>query len=79
MSLPRIFHVNFFRKDPADQRYLWPGYGENIRVLDWVCRRLDDHVEAPGAKKTAIGWSGGWLEGMEGGRAGWVVCVLFCG
>jgi len=50
-KLPRIFGVNWFRKD-ADGKFLWPGYGENSRVLDWVCRRLEG--EADGVE-TAIG------------------------
>jgi phosphoenolpyruvate carboxykinase (GTP) len=48
-QLPRIFGVNWFRKD-ADGAFLWPGYGENSRVLDWICRRLvgeADGVETP--------------------------------
>jgi phosphoenolpyruvate carboxykinase (GTP) len=48
---PRIFYVNWFRKD-QDGKFLWPGYGENSRVLEWVFRRCDGEVEAD---ETAIG------------------------
>ena len=44
--LPKVFYVNWFRKDLDDGRYLWPGFGENARVLAWVFRRCDDAVEA---------------------------------
>ncbi|XP_069796990.1 phosphoenolpyruvate carboxykinase [GTP], mitochondrial-like isoform X2 [Narcine bancroftii] len=43
--LPRIFHVNWFRKD-REGSYLWPGFGDNCRVLDWICRRLDGEADA---------------------------------
>ncbi|HKO92101.1 MAG TPA: phosphoenolpyruvate carboxykinase domain-containing protein, partial [Polyangiaceae bacterium] len=48
---PRIFHVNWFRAD-AHGRPLWPGFGENIRVLDWVIQRVERCV---GARSTPIG------------------------
>ncbi|VDM42593.1 unnamed protein product [Toxocara canis] len=38
-KMPRIFHVNWFRKD-SNGNFLWPGYGDNIRVIDWMLRRL---------------------------------------
>ncbi len=51
-KLPRIFYVNWFRKGP-DGRYLWPGYGENSRVLEWVFDRCEG--TAPAAT-TPIGY-----------------------
>ena len=44
-KLPRIYGVNWFRKD-ADGNFLWPGYGDNSRVLEWICRRLEDEADA---------------------------------
>jgi phosphoenolpyruvate carboxykinase (GTP) len=51
-KLPKIFYVNWFRKD-ADGKFLWPGYGDNSRVLEWVFQRASDRGEAV---ETAIGW-----------------------
>ncbi len=45
-KLPKVFYVNWFRKDLESERFLWPGFGENSRVLEWVFRRCDDAVEA---------------------------------
>jgi phosphoenolpyruvate carboxykinase (GTP) len=50
-KLPKIFYVNWFRKDPSG-RWLWPGFGENSRVLAWAFRRCDDAAEA---EETPIG------------------------
>ena len=50
-KLPRIFYVNWFRKD-ENGKFLWPGYGENSRVLAWIFRRCDGKADAV---DTAIG------------------------
>lgn len=49
---PKIFHVNWFRRD-QDNEFLWPGFGENLRVLEWVLDRCDGKGEA---ETTPIGF-----------------------
>lgn len=49
---PKIFHVNWFLKD-ADDQFIWPGFGENLRVLDWILKRAVDQI---GAVETPLGF-----------------------
>jgi len=62
---PRIFHVNWFRKG-ADGKFLWPGYGENVRVLKWILERVEGRGAA---QETPIGYvpakNGLTLDGLK--------------
>ncbi len=49
---PKIFNVNWFRQD-NDGNFIWPGFGDNMRVLEWIIKRCDNLVDA---KETAIGY-----------------------
>ena len=48
---PRLFHVNWFRRDAAG-KFLWPGYGDNLRVMEWIIKRCSGAV---GADESPIG------------------------
>ncbi len=49
---PKIFNVNWFKKD-EEGHFMWPGFGDNMRVLDWIIKRCEDAVDAD---ETAIGY-----------------------
>jgi phosphoenolpyruvate carboxykinase (GTP) len=65
-NLPRFFHVNWFRKD-EDGSFLWPGYGENMRVLEWIFKRCNG---AASGHETQIGWTPAFedfnIQGLDG-------------
>ncbi|MEM5327294.1 phosphoenolpyruvate carboxykinase (GTP) [Paraburkholderia sp. JHI2823] len=62
-TLPRIFCVNWFRKGP-DGKFVWPGFGENMRVLEWMVRRIEgnasggEHAFGVSPRYDDLNWSG---------------------
>ena len=64
-KLPKIYQVNWFRKDAAGS-YIWPGFGDNSRVLDWIVRRVVGDAEAVDTPVGRIPREGGLdLEGLD--------------
>ena len=63
---PKIFHVNWFRTD-ADGNFIWPGFGDNMRVLEWILARCDEKIDA---RESAIGYlpyaENICIDGLEG-------------
>ena len=64
--LPRVFHVNWFRKS-SEGKFLWPGFGDNMRVLKWIVQRCQRGAHA---LETSIGWVPEYqdldMKGLEG-------------
>lgn len=70
-KFPKVYQVNWFRKDD-DGRFLWPGYGDNSRVLDWIVRRAAGEVEAvDGVTGRYPKFEDFNLEGVDVDRAAW--------
>lgn len=54
-NMPEIFHVNWFRKS-QEGKFLWPGFGENVRVLEWIFERSGKDKVRGNAEETAVGY-----------------------
>merc|ERR1711881_358124 len=54
-TMPGVFHVNWFRKD-ADGKFMWPGFGDNVRVLEWIFDRCGENQVRGNAEESAIGY-----------------------
>ncbi|MEM1158832.1 MAG: phosphoenolpyruvate carboxykinase (GTP) [Verrucomicrobiota bacterium] len=73
---PRIFHVNWFRKG-KDGKFLWPGFGENMRVLKWIVGRVNGHSKA---LESPLGWTPRYgdmdFTGLDISREQWAELML---
>ena len=70
-KFPKVYQVNWFRKD-EDGKFIWPGYGENSRVLDWIVRRAAGEVDAvDGVTGRYPKFEEFNLEGLDLGEAEW--------
>ena len=63
--LPRFFHVNWFRKTP-EEKFMWPGFGENMRVLEWIVKRC---TGGAAGHETRIGWTPDYADFNTDGMA----------
>jgi phosphoenolpyruvate carboxykinase (GTP) len=63
--LPRFFHVNWFRKNP-EGKFMWPGFGENMRVLEWIVKRC---TGGAAGHETRIGWTPDYADFNTDGMA----------
>lgn len=54
-KMPEVFHVNWFRKS-KEGKFLWPGFGENVRVLEWIFDRCGENRRRGNASETAVGY-----------------------
>ena len=70
-KFPKVYQVNWFRKD-ENGKFIWPGYGDNSRVLDWIVRRAGGEVEAvEGVTGLYPKFEDFNLEGVDVDRAAW--------